>query len=317
MGAEAKERWLAAGERHSSVGLVEAVYRRDQAAFGTVLGSALALRLFLFVIPANVAIIALTSVVGLDSLLQEHFEASATTGPMAVALRDMSWPQALWVFLSGLVLAAWAGRSLARVLATTSGTSWGMTMARSKQSLPAMAALVGVLMAMVFASAIFGELRAGSGIAFGTLVWMAVFATVAAAWFVVMLTLPRDTSDPGALIPGAALFGIGYTVLQWFMQYYLPLRVERTSDTLGQLATTVATLGNFFIIGRLMSATLVISAVVYEEHGSLSRLFFALPLIRRIPARFPSVARYFALDGAPDAPADDDAEISGRDGSAV
>ncbi|MFM2076488.1 MAG: hypothetical protein RJA49_378, partial [Actinomycetota bacterium] len=128
------------------------------------------------------------------------------------------------------------------------------------------------------------------------LVWLAVLGTFAVVWFIAMLTLPRGTTDPGALIPGALLFGAGYTVLQWFMQFYLPRKIQRTTDTFGQVATTIAALGNFFFLGRLMSASFVFTAVLYEQHGSLSHHLFALPGVRRLPAKFPKVRVYFALD---------------------
>jgi hypothetical protein len=41
--------------------------------------------------------------------------------------------------------------------------------------------------------------------------------------------------------------------------------------------------------------------------GSVSTLFFALPVIRQIPRRVPAVSRYFALDHDPD---EDDDENS-------
>ena len=302
MGEDARRRWAAAGEQHSSVGLIEGCYRRDQAAFGTVLGSAIALRVFLFIVPANVAVISLVHVVRLGSTFDRHFEASVTTGSMAVALRDLSWGKSLSVFLSSFVLTMWAGRSMARVLATSAAVSWQLPSGRVKQRLVAVLSLIAVFFASVFASSVFSRLRDDSGVALSAVVWMAVLASFAVAWFIAMLTLPRGTHDPGALLPGAILFGVGYTALQWFMQLYLPRKIERTSDTFGQLATTVASLGNFFFLGRLMSATFVFSAVLYEQHGSLSSVLFGLPGVRRLPQRFPALRDFFALDATADTP---------------
>ncbi len=299
MGEDAKQRWLAAGQSNGAVGLVEALYNRDKAAFGSVLGSAIALRLFLFIIPANVTVIAFTQVLQFTHLFDESFKDSVTTGPMATALLGVSRGQALGIFLPGLFLTAWAGRSLARVLAASSGSSWGLTLTQAKQRMKSMGALILVLFGSVAATAIFSAVRDDSGVALSVMVVLTVGATFGVAWFVVMVTLPRNTTDPGALLPGAALFGVGYALLNWFMQYYLPARVARTSDTLGQMATTVAVLGNFFFIGRLMSASFVLTAIVFERYGSLSHVVFNLPLVRAVPRRFPALRTYFALDHVP------------------
>jgi len=296
MGEDAKQRWLVAGEEHAAVGVLEGCYRRDQAAFGTVLGSAIALRLFLFIIPAYVTIISFFNVLRLGSAFDDYLESSVVTSSMAVALKDSSWAHSLWIFISFLFFTAWAGRSLARVLATTSGVSWALTSAQSKQRMSSMAAMVGVMFATVFAASIFNSIRQETGVAVHFVVWAAVLGCFALAWFVATLTLPRGTTDPGALIPGALLFGAGYTILQWFMQFYLPRKIARTSDTFGQVATTIATLGNFFFVGRLMSASFVFTAVLYEQHGSLSTPLFALPGVRRLPVKFPKLRTYFALD---------------------
>jgi hypothetical protein len=264
-----------------------------------VLGSAIALRMFLFMIPAQVTIIAFTRTVRFTHWFDEAFEESLTTGSMARALANVSRLQAFGIFLSSLFLTAWAGRSLARVLAASSGASWGLTLTQSKQRMKSMGALILVFFGSIVANTIFSTVRDDSGVALSTMVVVAVAASFSLAWFVVMLTLPRNTTDPGALLPGAVMFGVCYALLQWFMQYYLPLRVARTSDTLGQMAITVAVLGNFFFVGRLMSATFVVTAVVFERLGSLSHVVFGLPLIRALPRKFPQLRAYFALDHVP------------------
>ena len=70
---------------------------------------------------------------------------------------------------------------------------------------------------------------------------------------------------------------------------------------MGSIGLTVASLGYLFIVGRLMAVTLVLNAVLFERLGSLSELVFALPFVRRIPARFPKVRAFFDL-GPHDAP---------------
>ena len=68
----------------------------------------------------------------------------------------------------------------------------------------------------------------------------------------------------------------------------------------GQVGVLVAFLGWFFFLGRAMAFAFALNAVIYERVGSVSTLFFALPVIRQIPRRVPAVERYFALDHVAD-----------------
>jgi hypothetical protein len=233
--------------------------------------------------------------------MNKHLEASVTTGEIARNLDNLSWWSSVPTFLGGVILTLWAGRSLARVLATSSGAAWSLTVRDSKSRISSILAMTVVLFSMIVASAVFKQLRDAGGIAVATTSWLAVIATTTLTWFLVMLTLPRGTKDPGALLPGAAMFAVAYTALQWFMQFYLPSRISKSSDRIGSLAITVAVLGNLFFIGRLMSASFVASAVIYERFGSLSQLIFELPLLRRLPARSPKLVTYFALSPTPQA----------------
>lgn len=277
-------------------GLVEVgttLYVRDRDAFASVLGSAIALRLFLFVIPANIALLALVHLLHLTSVFDSTLESSVTTGELAANYHDVTFWSQLWTFLSSLVLTVWAGRSLARVLATGSTSAWQMPPATAKLGVRAVFALSALLFAIIAMSAILDKVRDIGGVAISFLGWVGVFAIVALGWFLLTLTLPRPTSDPGAVLPGVLLVALGFTVLQWFMQFYLPRKIAETSDTMGDLSSTVAALGYFFFVGRLVAGSMVLSAVSYERWGSVSNQFFDLPGVRQLSARWPRLRAYF------------------------
>jgi len=276
------------------------LFEHDQSAHGSVLGSAIALRLFLFVVPANIALVGLFNVIQLGDAMQEQLQSSYATGEVAKSLDNLSWWNYLWLFLSGTVLMLWAGRSLAKVLSASSGSAWSKTARESKLKVTSIITLGLVLFLGVAASSAFGQIRDSSGPVIATAGALGIVLSISVVWFVVLLTLPRNTTDPGALIPGAVFMGVSYSALQWFMQFYLPLQIERGSDTMGNLAITVATLGNFFFIGRIMSASFVLGAFVYTAHGSLSQQIFKLPGLRSIPRRIPRVGDYFDLSGFDD-----------------
>jgi hypothetical protein len=287
--------WLEGRQDDGVVALATKLYTRDQDAFASVLGSALALRLFLFVIPANVALLGLINLVSLDGPLLGMLEQSPTTGQMAQNYGGLSTLHALWITVSGTILTLWAGRSLARVMATCSAAAWQMHATAARVKLRSVVALTAMLFTLMLASIVFAKMRDIGGPAAAVAAWIAVASTFFVGWFIVELVLPRATPDPSALLPGAALVGLGFSVLQWFMQIYLPGKIARTTDTMGSLAATVATLGYFFFVGRLMSASFVVNAITFQRWGSISQVVFALPIVRRLPKRFPKLEQFFDL----------------------
>lgn len=292
--------WTEFRARSAAAELATSLYERDRSAHASVLGSAVALRLFLFLVPATVALVGLVGVLHVRSLLEDHLESTVSTGEVARNLADVDGWRSVSLVVSGVILTLWAGRSLTHVLSTCAVSAWRMDPSKAKVPPITVVALTGILFASIAASSILSLLRDVGGVTVELAVWTGLVALITLAWFLVMVTLPRGVSDPGALLPGAVFTGLGFTALQAVMHVYLPGRVERTSDTFGSLAATVAVLGNFFFIGRIMAASFVINAVTYERFGSLSQLVFGLPVLRRLPRRYPSLARYFSLEAPTD-----------------
>jgi uncharacterized BrkB/YihY/UPF0761 family membrane protein len=275
------------------------LYARDRDAFATVVGSAMAMRLFLFVVPANIALIALTRLLNVDSGLGTTLASSITTGQLPSSFDTVSFWASLWTFVSSMVLTLWAGRSLARILATASTSAWQMPPRHAKLRIKTVLALSTLLFLLIAVSDALNRMRELDSLALTAASWVGVLAAASGCWLIVALSLPRPTRDPGSVLPGVILVGVGFTVLQWFMQFYLPRKVEESTDRLGDLATTVAALSYFFLIGRLVASGFVLSAITFERWGSVSAQLFGLPVIRRIPKRYPAVQRFFALPPEP------------------
>ena len=271
---------------------------RDREQLTAILGSAIALRLFLFMVPIVAMTVAMIVLVagpsGLDTLLSQ----ASVTGELAQEVTqatDTSTSTLILTIFTTAWLAAWAGRNLVIVLAACSGTAWRLDVAARRASLRATATVTILVLALLVTASVTNRLRSEFGIAGSTTSWIVGAVAFAVAWFAVMWTLPKGTPDPGAVLPGAMLVGLSLTVLQWFMQFYLPSKLERSSDLTGSVGTSVAVLGSMFLVGRVIASSFVLNAVIFERIGSISDPLFALPGIRRVPARFPSVARWFDL----------------------
>jgi hypothetical protein len=276
---------------------------RDREQLTAILGSAIALRLFLFMVPILAMSMAIIVLVlgpnGLDSLLQQ----ASVTGELAQEVNsfsDTSGSALIVAVVTSAWLAAWAGRNLVVVLAACSATAWRLDVTARRATLRVSATVTMLVFVLVITASATNRFRAEFGIAGSTTSWIVGAVAFTGAWFAVMWVLPRGTPDPGAVLPGALLVGLSLSVLQWFMQFYLPSKLERSSALAGSVGTTVAALGALFIVGRVMASSFVVNSVIFERLGSISVLLFALPVLRRLPVRFPAIARWFDLPSPTD-----------------
>ena len=280
------------------VDLAVQYYERDRDSFASVLGAAIALRLFLFIVPTLLVVMSIILLVAGHDSVRSLAENSGITGDLASQVDEATRTNTstnLGLLVGGLWLTLWAGRSLTKVLAACSAGAWRMEGRLSRATFRMAAAVTTLIFLVVITAAVLNRVKQEQGIAVVTTSWLAAGVLYGVAWFFVSATLPRGTRDPGALLPGALLLGAAFSALSWFMQYYLPARLERSTALAGGLGVAVATLGYMFLVGRLMASSFILNAVVYDRIGSVSNLVFSLPGLRHLPRRFPRLARYFDL----------------------
>jgi hypothetical protein len=300
--AKKAQEWAEATElRRATLGVGLAVYRRDQESYASVLGSALALRLFLFTASLSVLVVALLNLVLGNWNVSEALATAGVTGSIADQIdraAEASTGRDIGLVLTGAFLTSSAGWSLTKVLTASAARSWSLDPRAARASVRVTIRIVGILALVVVAATLLNRIRSSFGLAVATSSVAVNIALLGVGWFFVTLALPRATRDPGSLLPGAALFGVAMTAVQWFMHFYLPRAIANSSEVMGSIGVTVASLGYLFVIGRLMAFSVVLNAVIWEEVGSISRFVFTLPVVRRLPERFPKLNRFFDLDGS-------------------
>ena len=273
------------------------IYERDREAAGTIVGSALAFRLFLFFVPLTLF------VVGVLGFLAQWIEAddindtAGLGGTIAEQINTaLSQPESTrWIAtFVGLFGAMWAGRSLSKVMTSASCLSWQLPVT-TKASVRVIGSVVGLIAAIVVISSVVNLLHRDHGLAVAGVSMLAALAIYGIAWMAMSMLLPRATRDPGALLPGAVLVGAVFAGLQAVAQLYLPSRLERASALYGALATTLVTLGTFFLVGRAMVFGMSLDAVIYERFGSISQFVFGLPIVRILPRKSAWIRKFFDL----------------------
>ncbi len=288
-------------DKHGDRPLVDVAvrtYRRDREIAGTVVGSALAFRLFLFFVPL------LLFIVGLAGFLASWVDAddvandAGVSGGLAKQIRtafDQPGSTRWAAVLLGLFGIVSTGRTLSKVMVASSSLAWRLP-ATTKASLKVVGGLVGLIAAIGLVAALMNRMRAEFGLGVTGVTFLAVLAAYVLGWLAVSLLLPRATSDPGVLLPGAVLVGATLTAMQVVSQLYLPGRIGRASELYGAVGTTIVTLGWFFIAGRAMVLSMCLDAVIHERFGTISRLIFSLPILRLLPRRSARLRRFFGLD---------------------
>ena len=144
-------------------------------------------------------------------------------------------------------------------------------------------------------TSIVNRIRQEAGVAVAGASFAVVLVIYVVGALLLASLLPRPTSDPGVLLPGAALVGLTITGLQAVSQLYLPDRFNRASQLYGAIGATVVTLGWFFFAGRAMVLANALNAAVYERFGSITSFVFGLPVLRALPRRWAWMRRHFDL----------------------
>jgi membrane protein len=273
------------------------IYQRDRKINGTVVGSAIAFRLFLFFVPL------LLFLVGIAGFLSHTVDADdvndgvGLTGNLANQIdAALSQPtQTRWVaVLVGLSGVVTAGYSLSKVMVASSALAWQLER-RPKASPRIVGAIVGLIAGVGLIALIVNRIRRDLGMGVASASFVVAFFVYLVAWLVVSMMLPRATKDAAALLPGAALVALTLTAMQAISQLYLPDRLSRASQLYGTFGATIVTLGWFFILGRTIIFGIVLDAVIEERFGGIANFVFSWPLIRLL-RRWRLVRRVFNLD---------------------
>ena len=253
------------------------LYERDAGAGGSLLGGAVAFRLFLLSVPL---LLLIYSALG--------FWSNSSASP-ASAGKDLGFSGAVlgtmdkvgeqaahgrWLtLLIGLWALLLAMRSLIKALRIVHILAWGLERKRSARTVESVLAGVGIVAALLAFGLLGSWLRdhtPGGG------VLMSVFLGVCwtAIWLGVSSLLPRaEGVDWKALLPGAVLFGLAAEGLHAATVFYMAGRVSRMSSMYGPLGVAAVMLLWLFIVARSIVAAAMLNATVWDRRRRGLRTF--------------------------------------------
>ncbi|MGH9215077.1 MAG: hypothetical protein ACRDZS_02385 [Acidimicrobiales bacterium] len=229
-----QDRWSTLLAKHEDRPLIDVglrTYQRDREVAGTVVGSAIAFRMFLFFVPLLLFVVGLAGFISRWVDADEASHDAGVSGALQEQIRSaFEQPGSTrWLAtLIGVVGMATTGRTLSKVMVASSALAWRLPMT-NKASVRVVGALVGLIGGIGVLAVLANRVRAEFGIGVASLSFLAVFALYALAWMAITSLLPRVTRDPSVLLPGAVLVAATTTGMQAFSQFYLPDRGSRST----------------------------------------------------------------------------------------
>ncbi|HEY2281800.1 MAG TPA: YhjD/YihY/BrkB family envelope integrity protein [Streptosporangiaceae bacterium] len=244
---------------------------------GVLLASALAFRLFLWLMPLALlfagilAALAQDHAGSLETAAKEAGVAGAASHQAVAALQSghKSWLAA--VLIGGFLL-LWTTRTLMRNLALVSAHAWQTPNHRPRQKELLVTTLVfaGSAVALLAVAALITRL---DRLFPGELLLAIIVESVAAAavWLVVSLRLPDDRADWTDLLPGCLLVGVGLAVLHAVSAVYLPAKLAKSSALYGTLGIAGVILAWLLLVGQVIICGALVNSVWAEYRASRRR----------------------------------------------
>jgi uncharacterized BrkB/YihY/UPF0761 family membrane protein len=254
--------------RHRSVDAGFEMFERDREVAGGIIAGALAYRLFIWLLP-----LALVVVAGLgfaaDASSESPQHAAGSFGMQGLISSSIASaadsPNRWYALLIGIPVLVWATRSVLRVLIGAHRLIWTDALGRApKPKVFAALRLLALLLCFAIVSAEASALRQSSpGV--GVLATLLALVPYAGLWLLISLRLPHRDAPWWALLPGAALFALGVEVLHAVIVYFLTPYALAKQGTYGALGMAAALLLGLFLISRLVVGAAVLNATLWER----------------------------------------------------
>jgi uncharacterized BrkB/YihY/UPF0761 family membrane protein len=264
-----RERIIALRPRSAGVDTTLSAIERDRERAGRLLAGALAHRLFLWLLPFTLVVVA-----GLGFL-----EASSRDGPRdfsehvgIVGIASQSISRAaddaehtrFFALLIGLPALYLGSVGAIKAFRTVSALAWGVPDDR-KWNRPLN--VLGFLALLVVA---FGVLMTGTALRHASpgpgviATVLAIFGFVAIA-FLALWVLPHPAVPWTAILPGAVLLGFGLEAIHLLTVYFISYKVSTSSETYGALGVAAGLLLSLYVVGRLFVASLILNVTLWER----------------------------------------------------
>ena len=275
-GEEFRQKLEDARPRNRAIDVAFVSIERDASAAGSVLGAAVAFRIFLFVVPYVFVIMygfgLASSATGSDP--QDLAASFGIVGLLASAITvasDQSLFTRIVVFGTALYALVSTARSLLKVLAIVHALAWQMPPLRKRKLTKPALILIGIVTGAFAALQLILWLRDQSFIA-GLAAEILFIAVPTYVWLVLSLRFFAHARGAGwrDVLPGAVLVGVGVQVLHFVTVYWITHLLESKSEIYGAIGVALAILFWAYLLGRILAASAVLNAAAWEQRHPVS-----------------------------------------------
>jgi len=255
-------------QRHASVDAVFEMADRDSEVGGGIMAGALAYRLFIWLLPAALVAVAGLGVAARASSNSPESEANSlgVAGVVSSSIADAANSPARWyALLVGIPILIYTTRSVLRTLIVVHRLVWADV--RAAVPKPKLGATLQLLTAFIgfFVIAALASLVRASSVGGGLVVMLLIPLPFAALWLLISMRLPHRVAPSRALIPGAIFVGVGLEALHIVAAYAIAPYAASKQGTYGSLGTAAALLLGLFVISRLVVASAVLNATLWQR----------------------------------------------------
>jgi uncharacterized BrkB/YihY/UPF0761 family membrane protein len=244
---------------------------RDVTAGGSLLAGALAFRLFLWMLPTALVLVAglgfAAAAGGSAAVDAAHAAGLRSLTASSINQAAAEAERGRWVLLIvGLWLLYLASVALAKALVAATALAWGSAGRRVRRKPIAAVILLGYSVIILVVAALAGYVRhRNTGL--GVVVIVLLVVVWAGLWWLASWLLPHGDAPPIYLLPGAVLVGVGVQVLYAIEVIYLNRRITTASALYGSLGAAATLLLATYLVSRLLMGSAVVNAVLWERHA--------------------------------------------------
>ena len=265
-----QERAEAERGRHGSVDAVYEIADRDAEVGGSIIAGALAYRLFIWLLPLALVLVAGFGIAA--SQASDSSEKAARSlglaGIVSGSVAGAANSSGRWyAIVIGIPILLWATRSLLRTLIVIHRLCWTDVRRAAPKATPRAAIrLLGLLLCFIAVSAGANYVRSrlpGPGV----IVTVALILPYGGLWLLVSMRLPRRDAPWTALLPGALVFAIGLEIVSAVVAFFIVPEAESKQGTYGSLGLAAALLLGLFFLSRLVVGSAVVNATLWERRS--------------------------------------------------
>jgi uncharacterized BrkB/YihY/UPF0761 family membrane protein len=258
-------RAAAARPRHRSVDAAYELVDRDIEVGGGIIAGALAYRLFIWLLPFALVLVAgLGIAADAASTSPDHAARSlGLAGLVSSSVSSAAKSSSRWyALLVGIPILLVTTRSVLRALIGAHRLIWtDVRAAAPRPTLRATARLLGLILCIGLVSAGAGAARSWSAGA-GIVATVAAVVAYAGIWLLVSIGLPHRHVRWRELLPGAIVFGVSADLMQAVAAYVLGPYALTKQGTYGALGVAAALLLGLYLIGRVIVAGAALNATL-------------------------------------------------------